>query len=333
MSKMEALKDKARSNPKRVILPEGEDIRIIEAASRAANEKVAKIMLVGKRQEIEGTAKKNNWDMSAVEIVEPASHPRFEEIAGVFYELRKHKGISLDDAKKHITENWVTFGAVMTRLGMADGFVAGASHTTADVARAGLYCLELDRRIGVLSSSFVVELDNCPFGEKGLFIFGDCGIIPDPSPNQLAGISIACGQLINALFDIAPRVALLSYSTKGSAAGKSIDKVKAALGILKEKAPDLMVDGELQGDAAIVPEVAAIKCSGSPVAGRANILVFPNLEAGNICYKLTQRLANARVAGPLLMGLTKPGSDLSRGCGVEEVVDAVTITSVRAQKS
>jgi phosphate acetyltransferase len=231
-----------------------------------------------------------------------------------------------------VMSNLVLYGAMLTKFGVGDGFVAGASHTTADVARAGLYCLKLDRKVGVLCSSFAVEVDNKSLGAEGIFIYGDCGIIPDPVPNQLAGIAIACGELINVLFDIEPKVALLSYSTKGSAEGKSIDKVRAALQLIKERMPDLAVDGELQGDSAIVPEVASIKCKDSKVAGKANVLVFPNLDAGNICYKLTQRICGARVVGPLMMGFNHPASDLSRGCGIQEIVDAVTITAVRAQR-
>jgi len=333
VSRIESLKDKARSNRKKIILPEGEDSRIVEAASIVAREKIADVILLGDKETVEKNAAAKSVKLDGVEVVDPLKHPRFEEFVTKYYERRKAKGISHEDARAHLTENFVTVGALMIRFGLADGFVAGASHPTADVARAALYCLELDRRVGVLSSSFVVELDNCPYGEKGLFIYADCGIIPDPGPNQLAGIAMACGELINVLFDVEPRVALLSYSTKGSAKGRSIDKVKAALDIIKEKDPALAVDGELQGDAAVVPEVAAIKCKDSKVAGRANVLVFPNLDAGNICYKLTQRLGNARVVGPLLMGPRRPASDLSRGCGLEEIIDAVTITAVRAQRN
>ncbi len=225
-------------------------------------------------------------------------------------------------------------GSIGLRLSLfqrTDGFVAGASHATPNVARAVIYCLQIDREFRTVSSSFLIELENCEFGEKGLFIFADCGIIPDPVARQLAGITLASSALMKDLFDIEPKVALLSYSTKGSAKGKSVDKVLEALKIIKEKHPSLKVDGELQFDAAIIPEVAKIKSPNSSVAGKANILIFPNLDSGNISYKLIQRLGKARVAGPLLQGLTKPASDLSRGCNIDEIVDAVAATAVRAQ--
>lgn len=331
MGKIEKLKEKARKNLRTIILPEGEDKRVCEAAHIISKEKIAKIVLLGDKNQIIQKVDANKWDYSMVEIVEAEKHPRYEEIVQMFYQLRKHKGISVDEARKLVTDNLVNFGGCMVRLGLADGFVAGSCHTTADVARASIYCFEMNRKVGVVSSTFVVEIDNCPFGEGGLFIYGDCGIIPDPTPNQLAGVAMSAGHLMRVLFDVEPKVALLSYSTKGSAQGKSIEKVVSALKMIKEADPTLKVDGELQGDAAIVPEVAKIKCKDSKVAGQANVLIFPNLDAGNICYKLTQRLANARVVGPLLHGFLKPSSDLSRGCGVEEIIDAVTISAVRAQ--
>jgi len=333
MNKIQSLREKAARNQKKIILPESDDLRIIEAASIASKEKIASISMLGKRSDVEKRLGSKKLDLNGIEFIDPENYPRKDEIINTYYELRKAKGITPEDARKQVFENLVHYGALMGRLGMVDGFVAGASHSTADVARAALYSLGLDPKIGALSSSFVVEIDNCPYGEDGLMVYGDCGVIPDPVPNQLAGIAIACGELIEVLFDVEPKVALLSYSTKGSAKGKSIDKVISALNLVKERAPHLKVDGELQGDSALVPEVAAIKCKGSEVAGKANVLIFPNLDAGNICYKLTQRLAKARVVGPLLMGTSKPASDLSRGCGVEEVVDAITITAVRAQRN
>jgi len=330
MSRIQALWGKAGKNPRRVVLPEGEDARVVEAACLISREKVADITLLGDPASIGALVKKNGWNLGDVKVVNPSAHPRAEEIVKACFELRKHKGITIDDARKLALDNHINFAALMTRLDMADGFVGGACHATADVARASLYFTKLDRAVGVLCSCFLVELDNCPFGENGFFIFGDCGIIPDPSSSQLAGIAVACGRLMEVLQDVKARVALLSYSTKGSAKSESIDKVVKALGLIKERAPDLLVDGELQGDAALVPEVADIKCKGSPVAGRANVLIFPNLDAGNICYKLTQRLGRARVVGPILLGTTKPASDLSRGCGVQEIIDAVAVTAVRA---
>jgi len=331
MNRIQSLREKAGENIKKIVLPEGEDVRVVEAAARINQGRIAHVLLLGKQAEIEENAKKASVTLDGVEIIDPEKYGRVNEIISTYYELRKHKGISEDDAGKQVLENLVYYGAIMTRLDIADGYVAGACHTTTDVAKASIYCLKIDRNVGIVSSSFLMELQNCPFGEDGLFIFGDCGIIPDPSPMQLAGIAISCGGIMQSLFEIEARVALLSFSTKGSAYGKSIEKVVKALEIVKRKAPDLSVDGELQADAAVVPEVASIKCPGSKVAGKANVLVFPNLDAGNICYKITQRLGRARVVGPILQGLTKPASDLSRGCGVQEIVDAVTVTAVRAQ--
>ncbi|MCK4463839.1 MAG: phosphate acetyltransferase [Candidatus Omnitrophica bacterium] len=309
MTKIDLIREKARQNPKKIVLPEGKEKRVIEAASIVEKEGIAKVILLRKTE----------------------THPRLEEIVQTFWNLRKHKGISIDQAREYVLKEPVYFAALMTQLGMADGFVAGASHTTPDVARAAIHCLKIDRKIRVVSSSFIIELENCPFGENGLFVFGDCGIVPNPTSLQLAGIALSSGMLLKRLFDVEPRAALLSYSTKGSAGGESVDKVLEALKIIREKDPDFLVDGELQLDAAIIPEVAGIKSPGSPVAGRANVLIFPNLDAGNISYKLIQRLGNGRVVGPILQGITKPASDLSRGCSVEEIVDAVAVTVVRAQ--
>jgi phosphate acetyltransferase len=221
---------------------------------------------------------------------------------------------------------------MLTRAGEADGFVAGASHTTPDVAKAAIYCLGVDERLGTISSSFIMILSDENFGEKGVFLFADCGIVPEPSAKQLAGIAISTAELGRTVLGLSPRVAMLSYSTKDSARGKLVDKVKEATRLVKDLAPDLIVDGELQVDSAIVPEVAQIKNPNGIIKGDANILIFPNLEAGNIGYKLVNRLARARALGPLLQGLNKPCSDLSRGCSVEEIIDCVAVTAIRAAK-
>jgi len=333
MSKIDTLREKAKKNLKKIVLPEGADPRTIEAVSIIEKEKIANPILLGRKNEIEKIAKEKSFALGNAEIVEPQSYKLLNEIAGLFYELRKHKGITEAEARELVLKDSVYYGAAMVRLGVADGFVAGACHTTSDVARAAIYCLKIDREIRIVSSSFLIELTDCPYGEDGLFIFGDCGIVPNPIARQLAGIAYSSSSLLNCLFDVEPRVALLSYSTKGSAKGESIEKVVKALGIIKEKWPNLKVDGEMQIDAALVPEVAKIKAPKSPVAGKANVLIFPNLDAGNIAYKLIQRLGKARVVGPLLQGLTKPASDLSRGCTVREIVDAVTVTAIRAQHS
>jgi phosphate acetyltransferase len=209
--------------------------------------------------------------------------------------------------------------------------VAGAVHTSGDVARAGIYCVGLDRKVGLLTSCFAVEIDDKTLGYEGLFIFGDCAIIPYPSAKQLCGIGIACSDVMQKLFDVQPRTAMLSFSTKGSSKGESVDNVIEAVKKIHEKRPDILVDGELQVDAAILPDVAKKKCEDSPIEGKANVFVFPTLDAGNICYKITQRLAKARVVGPIMLGVKKPCCDLSRGCEVSEIVDAIAVTAVRAQ--
>jgi len=250
-------------------------------------------------------------------------------MAAEYYELRKLKGVTPEEARKTVLTDYLTFGAMLVKEGVADGFVAGASHTTPDVIRAALRCFSIDRQIGVISGAFLMEVPNCPYGEKGVFIYADCGVNPSPNARQLAGIAVSSATLFQKLVGKRPAVAFLSYSSKGSAEGELVDKMKEAVRRAKEIAPDLLIDGEFQADSAIVPEIAMIKCGDNPVAGKANVLIFPNLDSGNISYKLTQRLANARAVGPLLQGFEKPASDLSRGCNAEDIVDAVAVTSVR----
>lgn len=309
MGTITKIRAKAKAKLKTIVLPEYEDKRVAEAAKIIEQEGIAKVLLL--------TPDKINLQDKERYIQE-------------FYQMRKAKGLDINAAEK-IFDNPLYYAAMMARAGKADGFVAGASHTTPDVARSAIWCLGVDERISIASSCFIMVVPNCPYGQDGTFVFADCGIIPDPNPRQLACIVKASAELASQVLDLTPRIALLSYSTKGSAQGKSVEKITEALGLLKEMAPDLLVDGEMQVDAAIVPEVAKIKYPDSPIGGRANILIFPNLEAGNISYKIVQRLANARALGPLLLGLNKPCSDLSRGCSVEDVVDCVAVTAIRAQ--
>jgi len=330
-SHIEELKTKAQKNPKTIVLPEGNEPRVLEAASRIASSGAARVILIGKEKNINSLAKKSSVTLGDTRIIDPETYPHLEEMVEIFYNRRKHKGVTTRDARKAVLENCVYFGALLVTREEADGFVAGASHTTSNVARAGLYCIGLRDDIKTMSSSFIVEAQNCPYGDGGLFIIGDCGIVPDPNSEQLADIAISTARLYEEFFGHKPRVALLSYSTKGSARGASVDKVLGALECIRKRSPGLQVDGELQFDAAVVPEVAKIKSPASKVAGKANVLIFPNLDSGNISYKMMQRLGNVRVVGPLLQGLKKPGSDLSRGCLVEEIVDTVVATCVRAQ--
>jgi len=303
------IRNRARVKLKTIVLPEYDDRRVVEAARIIEKEGIAKVLLLTKDK------------------IDPKEKDRYID---EFYQMFKTKDFGID-AVKRLFEGTLYYAAMMTREGKVDGLVAGASHTTPDMARACIRCLGVDEHITIVSSCFIMVVPNCPYGEEGTFIFADCGIIPDPNSRQLACIALSAAELVTKTLDFSPRVGLLSYSTKGSAKGKSIEKITGALELLKEMAPDLAVDGELQVDAAIVPEVANIKCPGSPIGGKANILIFPNLEAGNISYKLVQRLGNARAVGPLLLGLNKPASDLSRGCSVEDVVDCVAVTAIRAQ--
>ncbi len=303
------IRARAKVKLKTIALPEIEDTRVREAAKIIEKEGIAKVLLFGRGM---------------------LDKVRQEEYAKQYYELRKSKGISLDNARKAL-EDPLYYAAMMTRNGDSDGFVAGASHTTPDVARAAIHSLGVDERIGIASSCFLMSVPDCLYGEEGGFIFADCGIVPDPNPRQLACIAISNAELAKKVLGITPHVALLSYSTKGSAKGRAIDKTLEALALARQMQPDLLIDGELQVDAAIVPEVAEIKYPNSLLKGRANVLIFPNLEAGNIGYKLVQRLAKARAIGPVIVGLNKPCCDLSRGCSAEDIVDCTAVTAIRAQ--
>ncbi|MDD5449186.1 MAG: phosphate acetyltransferase [Candidatus Omnitrophica bacterium] len=326
------LRVKAQKNPMTIVLPEGHDERTIAAAAAAQESGIAKIIILGEEKTIKEKAANRGVSLNGVKIIDHKESKDFEAYSNSFYELRKHKGMTPEEAKKTLLEMPVYFGALMVKNGAADAFVAGAVSTSADVARAAIYCIGIDRKAGTLSSSFVIQLENSPYGERGLFIFADCGVLTDPSPVQLAGIAYSSAKLFKALFDKEPKVALLSYSTKGSAEGPVIDKVRQALKIAMEKYPDLLIDGELQLDAAVDIEVAKKKCPGSNIAGRANVLIFPDLNSGNIGYKLAHRLAGARAIGPLLQGIARPCSDLSRGCSTQDIVDAIAITVVRCQE-
>lgn len=309
MAAIGLIHQRAKSKLKTIVLPEYEDKRVIEAVRIIEKEKIADVLLLTKDK------------------IDSCVKQRYIE---EFCQIRKAKGMTIDIASK-LFEDTLYYAAMMAREGVVDGFVAGASHTTSDIARAAIYCLGIDPRINIASSCFIMIVPDCNFGEKGTFVFADCGIIPEPNPRQIACIAVASAELAAKVLNITPKVALLSYSTKGSAKGKGIEEIDEALALVKKMSPDLIIDGELQLDTAIIPEVAKIKYPDSPVGGQANVLIFPDLEAGNIGYKLVQRLAKARAIGPLFLGLNKPCSDLSRGCFVEEIVDCVAVTAIRAQ--
>lgn len=327
MSLIDDIRKRAAADQKTIVLAESDDARTYGAIDIILEKGIAKIILIGKEAD---RAKITSPKKGAVQIIDPASFADTGRMIAEYYELRKAKGITQEEAEKTVRTDYVTFAAMLVRWGLAAGFVAGASHTTADIIRAGLRCVSVDKRIGVVSGSFLMEVPDCPYGANGAFLFADSGVNPEPNPRQLSGIAISSAELFRKLTGKTPVVAFLSYSSKGSAEGEMIDKVREAVARTKEAAPELLVDGEFQVDSAIVPDVAKIKCPGNDVAGKANVLIFPDLNAGNISYKLVQRLARARAVGPLLQGFIKPCSDLSRGCIPDDIVDAVAITSIRA---
>lgn len=309
METINNIRNKARAKLKTIILPEYDDPRVVEAARIIEKEKIANVLVMTK------------------DMVDPKEKERY---INEFYEIYKAKDIGMEEVRKLFSDT-LYYSAMMTREGKVDGIVAGAKHTTPDIARASIRCLGVDGRITIASSCFIMIVPDCPYGDKGRFIFADCGIIPDPNSRQLACVALSAAELAAKVLNLTPRIALLSYSTRGSAKGKSIEKIREALTMLKEISPGLLVDGEMQVDTAIVPEVARIKYPDSPIGGKANVLIFPDLESGNIGYKLVERLGKARALGPLILGLKKPASDLSRGCSVDDVVDCVAVTAIRAQ--
>lgn len=327
MSFLDNIREKASKNQRVVVLPESEDQRTLDAAGYILDHAIAKLIIVG-RDDIRDRIKSKN--LKDVELIDPENYKDIEKIAANYFELRRLKGITPEEAMETVRHDYVTFGAMLVREGLAAGFVAGAAHTSSDIIRTALRCLKVDKDIGVISGAFLMEVPGSPYGEHGIFIFADCGVNPEPNSRQLAGIAVSAAALFEQLVGEKARVAMLSYSSKGSAQGIKVDKVAEAVRKAKEMAPSVLIDGEFQLDSAVVPEVAKIKCPVSLVAGRANVLIFPDLNSGNISYKLTQRLAKARAVGPLLLGFTKPASDLSRGCSAEDIVDAVAITAIRS---
>jgi phosphate acetyltransferase len=318
---------RASERGKKVVLPESDDPRTMAALEVILDRKIARIILIGKEDLRRSVRSGNAKDL---EIIDPMTHKNTQAMASEYYEMRKAKGMTPEEATAVMRKDYVTFGAMLVRNGIADAFVAGANHTTPDVIRAAIRCLSIDRNIGVISGAFIMEVPGSEYGENGLFVFADCGVNPEPNARQLAGIAASSANLFKKLVGKEPKVAFLSYSSKGSAEGPLVEKMREAVAKAKEISPGLLVDGEFQVDSAIVPEVAAMKCAASEVAGRANVLIFPDLNSGNISYKMTQRLAKARAVGPILLGFTKPASDLSRGCYAEDIVDAVAVMALEA---
>jgi len=330
MGLLQQIRDKAKAGRKHIVLPEGTEERTVLAAAEVTAQGIADITLVGGEQAIRQKAQELGADLAGVRIQDPAASLRASAYAGLLYELRKNKGMTPEEAEKLVTGNPLYFATMMLKTGDADGMVAGAINTTGDVLRPALQIIKTAPGIKVVSSCFLMECPDRRYGQNGVLVFGDCAVIPNPTAEELAAIAISSAQTAKALAGMEPKVAMLSFSTKGSAQHELVTKVQEATRIAREAAPALMIDGELQADAALVASVGKLKSPDSPVAGEANVLVFPDLQAGNIGYKLVQRLAGAEAVGPVIQGLAKPVNDLSRGCSVEDIVSAVAIAAAQA---
>ena len=331
MSFIEEIKKRAKEQIKTIILPEAEDIRVLKATEKILNEKYAKIILIGKEEKIKEKAKTENINIGEAKIVDPEKSEDHDTYINLLYELRKHKGMTIKKAKELVLDP-VYYGMLMVKDNKADGLVSGAIHSTSDTLRPALQILRTAPDTKLVSAFFVMVVPDCEYGENGVFIFGDSGLNENPNPDQLSEIAISSSKSFKQLVGKEAKVAMLSYSTYGSAHSELTEKVIEATKLVREKQKDLIVDGELQLDAAIIPEIAKSKAPNSPLEGNANVLIFPNLDAGNIGYKLVQRLAKAEAYGPLCQGIAKPVNDLSRGCNSDDIAGVVAITAVQAQQ-
>ena len=330
MGMIEQVKVKARQCVKTIVLPEGDESRTVQAAVKIVQEKIARPILLGDPARVKAVAAEKGVDVSNIEIVNPLTSPKAAEYTNALYELRKAKGVTEEQAKQLVADP-MYYGIMMVKLGDADGLVSGAVHTTGDMLRPALQIIKTKPGIKVVSSSFLLDCPNKSLGHNGLLVYSDCVVVPCPTAEELASIAVSAAETAHVLCGIEePKVALLSFSTKGSAKHELVTKVQEATRLAHEMAPDLALDGEMQFDAAIIPEIGASKAKGSPVAGHANVLIFPDLQAGNIGYKITQRIGGAE-AFAVLQGLAKPCNDLSRGCSVDDIVATVALTAVQAQ--
>lgn len=326
---IESVKRRAKADKKKIVLPESMDARTYEAAEKILKEDVADLVIIGTPEEVKKYSK--GYDVSKAEIIDPFTYEKTEEYINLFVELRKAKGLTYEEAKKTALGDYMYYACLMVKAGDADGVVSGACHSTANTLRPSLQIVKTKPGVKLVSAFFVMVVPDCEYGSNGTFVFADCGLEQNPDPEKLAAIASCSADSFKYLVGDEPRVAMLSHSSKGSAKHADVDKVVAATEICKQANPDLKVDGELQLDAAIVPSVGESKAPGSPVAGKANVLVFPDLDAGNIGYKLVQRLAKAEAYGPMTQGIAKPINDLSRGCSADDIAGVIAITCVQAQ--
>ena len=329
MAIIDVLKEKAKADKKTIVLPESEDRRTYEAAAKILKEGIANIVLVGTDEDVKKHGE--GLDLTGIQVVDPATSDKTAAYIDKLVELRSKKGMTPEQAKEILLNQYLYYGVMMVKMGDADGMVSGACHSTADTLRPCLQILKTKPGTKLVSAFFLMEVPNCEFGENGTFVFADCGLNQDPNPEELAAIAASSAESFRSLVGAEPKVAFLSHSTKGSAKHALVDKVVEATKIAREQNPDLKLDGEMQLDAAIVPSVGEAKAPGSEVAGHASVLIFPNLDAGNIGYKLVQRLAKAEAYGPVTQGIAAPVNDLSRGCSADDIVGVVAITAVQCQ--